>query len=290
MHHDYKISYQTLDLPPGSEWHEIRAAYRTLTQKWHPDRFATDLIQQRLAERKMREITKAHRILEEYYQLHGVTPVVFNPPSFPAGMRHTTTREASDPIRGTSPDDEPAVVSATGRKSFVVAVLAGAILTVIFLITDKMPEPSAMPADQEQTATAPNTENNIVSPASNNAQRFTAGSTLGEVITVQGVPSKIENDTWHYGKSSIHFHKGVVSSWNDHPDSPLKISLNVPAKDTHAIFFGYGSSKTDVRAIQGNPSRETETLWEYGTSKVHFHGDHVSGWYESPLYPLRTAK
>jgi hypothetical protein len=114
------------------------------------------------------------------------------------------------------------------------------------------------------------------------------GSTLGEVYAVQGVPTSTEGETWHYGKSQIRFSQGKVISWNQHPDNPLRIARDEPVQIQDGIFE-VGSTKDEVRAIQGTPVTETDTVWDYGPSRVHFKNNRVIHWEESPTQPLRVA-
>ena len=114
------------------------------------------------------------------------------------------------------------------------------------------------------------------------------GSTLGEVYAIQGVPTSTQGETWHYGKSQIHFAQGKVISWSQHPDNPLRIARDQPIQTQEGIFE-VGSTKDEVRAIQGTPVTETETVWDYGPSRVHFKNNRVTHWEESPMQPLRVA-
>lgn len=52
--------------------------------------------------------------------------------------------------------------------------------------------------------------------------------------------------------------------------------------------FGIGSTKEQVRAAQGSPSTESDTVWRYGASEVYFAGGRVVGWNAAPANPLRT--
>jgi len=51
---------------------------------------------------------------------------------------------------------------------------------------------------------------------------FTYGDTPGKVFEVQGVPTRTVGDIWFYGTSEVHFNKGIVVSWYNSPDYPLK--------------------------------------------------------------------
>jgi hypothetical protein len=114
------------------------------------------------------------------------------------------------------------------------------------------------------------------------------GSTVGEVYAVQGIPTSTQGETWQYGKSQIRFAHGKVISWNQHPDNPLRLARDQPVRIQDGIF-GMGSSKDDVLAIQGTPVTETDTVWDYGLSRVHFINNRVAHWEESPMQPLHVA-
>lgn len=61
-----------------------------------------------------------------------------------------------------------------------------------------------------------------------------------------------------------------------------------PAATSTAQYFSIGSTKDEVRLVQGIPSRTRRSVWHFGESAVYFLGDRVSGWRESPRDPLKT--
>src|SRR4029453_19086493 len=69
--------YQTLGLTPDAKFNEVKHAYRTLVKRWHPDRFATDVDQQRQALERFHAITQAYAMLQAHQaaadlsRLHG---------------------------------------------------------------------------------------------------------------------------------------------------------------------------------------------------------------------------
>lgn len=88
-------------------------------------------------------------------------------------------------------------------------------------------------ADNTQIHTSPRINSNS-SPSTNSAPLgmehkiqegpvFTFGDTPGKVFEVQGIPTRTIGDTWFYGASEVHFKKGVVASWYNSPDHPLKV-------------------------------------------------------------------
>jgi Flp pilus assembly protein TadD len=53
-------------------------------------------------------------------------------------------------------------------------------------------------------------------------------------------------------------------------------------------FITNGSSKADVRRIQGTPTSLTDAEWDYGPSSVYFSNGRVVGWRNHPDTPLKA--
>jgi hypothetical protein len=90
----------------------------------------------------------------------------------------------------------------------------------------------------------------------------------------------------------VHFEQGRVTHWTDSGDRRLKASNETQRPvAANRTFFGKGSTKDEVRALQGAPLRESGNVWDYGLSRVHFDSkEQVIGWEESPLDPLRVKR
>mgnify|MGYP001608920372 FL=1 len=116
---------------------------------------------------------------------------------------------------------------------------------------------------------------------------FTRGTTIGKVYAIQGIPTETGEGIWHYGKSKVYIENGSVSHWESHPDNPLKASLDIVPTGHGKEYFSRGSTKAEVRALQGTPWRQTEHEWTYGSSRIFFSGELVTGWEESPLHPFK---
>ncbi len=52
----------------------------------------------------------------------------------------------------------------------------------------------------------------------------------------------------------------------------------------------YGSTRDEVRRILGAPAAEGDAQWTYGPSQIYFKDGRVSGWYLSPLQPLKVKE
>lgn len=295
LHH-----YRTLGIEPGCSLNQLKTAYRRLVKAWHPDHYAhqNEAGARATAERRMREINRAFRSLSDYHRRNGHLPAV-----------EDTTYWAEEPV--TPPFRQPDADSETGRDSGWTEpapksprvlrplhfVLLGVSLGIIWAAwslfrQNATPDDTAMPeATQPAAGTSDAAPPPPATPAvPQNDSYFTVGSALGKVLAIQGVPTQTRDNVWYYGKSKVFFVDGVVSRWEEDIDNPLK--TEPPARDASSGLktFGIGSSKDEVKAIQGNPLSETSTRLDYGLSQVYFQEGKVTGWYESPLTPLKIHR
>lgn len=56
-----------------------------------------------------------------------------------------------------------------------------------------------------------------------------------------------------------------------------------------AGYFTVGSTKDEVLAVQGTPTRLSDTQWAYGLSHVTFQNGRVTSWYVSPVNSLHAT-
>jgi len=119
---------------------------------------------------------------------------------------------------------------------------------------------------------------------------ITAGLTEPEVIAVQGPPDSASDDKLVYGKSEFTFTHGQLTGWKIDPASTqirVKLWPNAPV-DPDQESFTVGSSKNEVLAVQGTPSRYSENVFGYGNSEVYFKNGRVVSWKNAPgPAPLR---
>jgi hypothetical protein len=296
----YQDHYRLLGLVPGDSLQKLRGAYKAQMRRWHPDHFGQSESARRQAEEQSKQINRAYQELSEFYEQHGKLPLIVTLESTtvsrPAPARTNTV--STPDVAPTSDWSRPTKNKINApRKLGTVLLGAFALLIVGFLLWG--PEMIG-PAHDSSGVTAPFSasmpESSVkpVAPSNVPGSRFSYGSTLGEVYTTQGVPTKVEGDTWHYDDARVFFQNGRVTHWSDSKPPRLKVknesdpsSIPAPA----ITQFTRGSSKDEVRAIQGAPLNETEETWDYGLSHIYFdRGGRVSGWQESPLEPLRIKR
>jgi hypothetical protein len=232
--HDYSEFYTTLGATPDTDWKTLRANYRRLIGRWHPDRFLADASRKEIAEERCRQITLAYQALRKYRREHGVLPLAVPEPAA-AGTRRR------EPDFGTSPDyprpdglaenateQTPEKSNAKRRPEHRhQVVIALAVLVAATYLVDRDPEVAA-PQDNQATRADPgnSTQSAPVDQRPADSAGISIGSTLGEVYSIQGIPTLTQDDTWYYGKSQIRFYRGKVISWKEHPDNPLRIARN----------------------------------------------------------------
>jgi len=106
-------------------------------------------------------------------------------------------------------------------------------------------------------------------PTSN--EFFTLGSTVDEVVAMQGTPDILSKDSYHYGSSEVNLEGSQVVGWSN-AGRNLKAKL-LPAKATEQAYFVIGSTTDEVLAVHGTPDRVSKNIYHYGSSYIIFdHG------------------
>jgi outer membrane protein assembly factor BamE (lipoprotein component of BamABCDE complex) len=300
------VYYRALGLKPGASREEVKRAYRKLVKIWHPDRFFqdADLLQQQALE-KIKDINYA------YDKLRALRPR-FKTRTVPTTPQ--TPRAASDQQQNVSPRTRTTI------PTWLMVSIAFIILRLLSAYTPlglplqldlELRARSSLLWWSQRASKAPAAQNSLnthttfpltletaesegssLSSADQVAQPmpyFTIGSTKDEVLAIQGPPSLASEHVWEYGGSRVYFRNGRVTHWDVWSNSPLKAQLRpTTATNTTRGYFTVGSTKDEVLAIQGTPTRFTNRVWEYGLSRVYFDDDRVTRWEEWPRDPLKA--
>lgn len=238
----YADCYKILDIDPACSWDELRRAYKLQIQKWHPDKFAENSAENDAANDKIKRITTAHQQLVAYYRRHGKLPAPETEPTsrrlpFPNGMHPATA--------GTSTVNNQRTPVVSKKKSSLFPVISG-MMVIGLLFWYYSPTERKAPRKSIEKV---NTNTGIIKPEATNLQSqynqsasqnephkdtgsqsdkfITYGSTLGEVISIQGAPSRDEGNTWYYDDSELYFENGIVIGWKHMPGSKLKTRVSV---------------------------------------------------------------
>lgn len=294
---NYSNDYRVLGLELGCSLAALKAARRRLVKTWHPDRFGNGSEAKRQAEERIKHINAAFDRLLEHHRRFGrlpaadatteQSPVVVVTPDAQA------TPFAESPDRAAMVDDARAVPLWRTVVRWAAALAAiGLAVEAVRTALLETPEPASPKADASPRSTGPAspppTSPTLPPPDAN--RYFTVGSSPGEVYAAQGVPTATEPGVWHYGNSKVYFADGVVTAWEHDPAHPLKATALPDGTPPEPQLFTIGSTKAEVRSIQGAPIVETENLWDYGLAKVYFRDDRVIDWESSPMHPLKARK
>ena len=294
-------NYELLGIRPKDSWQKLRDSYKSAVRKWHPDRFTQSNSERGIAEEKTKEINRAFRELQEHYLQYGSLPMDEPQPApprpdqvvTPASPPRQTTAAASATDQHTwKPASNDARKKGAGNRLRFGLALIGLLLAGYFFL---VPEENELPVDNhfaDSSIIAVPSARIDQAPQKVASRNFTTGSSLGEVHSIQGIPTRIDGEIWHYGDAKVFFKNGKVSHWVDSADRRLlaQSSHESPIHEAAVQYFDKGSTKAEVRAIQGSPLRETDKVWDYGISRIYFDRDKVVGWHESPLEPLRTRR
>ncbi|MFK5893257.1 MAG: J domain-containing protein [Pseudomonadota bacterium] len=261
--YSYADCYRILGLTCGCNWSDVRLAYKKLIQKWHPDRYTDDSAEKSAANDRIKTINIAHQQLSTYYRKNNKLPEVgitekktYNTkpqqPNSPPGAR--TPRSPGINKSTPNPRKNRSKKSNTLKGLIYITFLAGAytltsedfFTSLLELISGERTYPndaytskplqSIYNKSNERT-----TQNNIDdSPHENTIKPdespsiekqpeiyFSNGSSMGDVVLIQGVPTTTKDNIWYYGKSEIHFHEGKVTHWVRTTRTPLKAQLKV---------------------------------------------------------------
>jgi hypothetical protein len=285
---DYDELYRLLGVDATVSWDTVRAAHRRLVRKWHPDRFGHSDQERRAAEERTKLINHAYQAISRFYNENGRLPVAPKPevspaPESPGKEEATSVPSSAPPLR---PSAKPEVPPSRHSRHLGLSLLVG--LTVGYAVWNhqaaERPE-STSPLTLDHGAPAQQANPTRVEDNGSTSRRFGIGATLGDVYAIQGVPSRTDGDTWFYGDASIQFRNGRVVAWADPSQRTLKVAAT--AVSGPVAHFRHGSSKDEVRQIQGQPLHEYATVWDYGLTRVYFdRTGKVTGWDNHPLNPL----
>ncbi|MEL1263986.1 J domain-containing protein [Pseudoxanthomonas putridarboris] len=84
------------------------------------------------------------------------------------------------------------------------------------------------------------------------------------------------------------------TAWENHStassDEPDDVDVVYAPPKSGPDHLVMGMDMEAVLQVQGAPTRQGSTVWEYGPSWVRFEGDRLVEWYSSPLYRLKTRE
>jgi hypothetical protein len=299
-----------LGLVPGASAAQIRQAYLALVKKWHPDRFPGNQRLRLEAEEKLKTINEAYAVLRNYrppsassatYQAYS-KPSAYNRPGS-AGERprynytqaRSTYHAASEPPRY----NQASSTSYYAHKSSNFSISRRKIpsfvlwLPIIFLFGNLLrtnanfAQPSFPAVAQSQSSAmevipvGSNFSITKETPHKKDPAHFAFPSLKPKPIEIKlhdaidqnsGTPVPIAATAVNTGSFKKTFATSNVS--NKTPLDP--------------VFITVGSTKEQVKAIQGEPTTSTEDEWVYERSSIHFFDGRVVSWSHGLGSPLKV--
>jgi len=298
--------YQILGVRPGDSWSAIRNAYKAQMRRWHPDRYTQSEEARKHAEEMTKRVNQSYQELLSYYEEHRRPPLdepAPAPQQGPDTVSDAGTSKADQHARDEYPSSTFRNKVDNRRTSRFGTIVILTLLAIIFWVTDPVPDtlnhavdsidrnPPPKPASGDAAPAPPDSGNPVVTATG----FFQVGSTLGEVYAIQGVPTRTDDNVWYYGSARVVFQNGRVANWEDSNPPILRTAIGEQTAPTFtppdAPGFTRGSTREEVRAIQGNPIHESAKVWDYGQSRVYFdRNGQVSGWTDSPYNPLHIKR
>ncbi len=238
--HSFKQCYEILNIQSDSDWNTAKKSYRKLIQKWHPDR-QSDPEEKLQATNKIKDLTTAYSQLSDYYRQNGELPLNKQPKPIIEESKTDTEKSVkktdnddlskTNPSQQKEPPSDYTIKNKTHKSAIVLSIIVVSLLVIIYQNIDIALE--QIERDIDSPAKAPNaiskkqktikdSHKKIVKKNAVREKYFSYGSSITEVITVQGPPDKTNGNIWYYGKSEVHFIDGKVSYWFRSADRPLK--------------------------------------------------------------------
>ena len=242
--------YKILAVAADCSWDELRKTYKKQIQKWHPDRFEGSSEQKEAADEKIKQINIAYNEIAKYYRQHGELPLTaeVNTPV----RERTEFKQHSPAFKREAPSNKNHHTQKASKKTILILILLSTALYGVIEITPDQSthrnikqnltssntELNANTASNNQTAFSQTQNKNKATPKIKQTQEtepnphlngkyFTIGSSVGEVISAQGAPTRTEKDAWYYGDSVIYFNEGSVVSWERTNENPLRARLSI---------------------------------------------------------------
>ena len=231
---DFARLYGALGCKPGCTWEEVRKGYRRQAQAWHPDRFPEASPERAEAEKRIVLINRAYQALAAYWKRFGDLPGQVTEQQkaerAKSRVRKRTPRpkSRSQPITVVRQTETAKTAHPSHNQSISLVTLVFLCIAVYGFLYWK----SGQPLDGALHSSGSRLESHsYTTPTSHEIPDlvhdeegqiyFTVGSTMSKVHELQGIPTRMEGQTWYYGDSKVHFVDGLVASWESSPNNPL---------------------------------------------------------------------
>lgn len=252
--HTIEKCYSLLNINRDSDWNDLRKSYRSLIHKWHPDKYKNEN-EKAIATETIKDLNTAYNQLSNYYNKHSTLPFSTLADPIPPPLHQTDNSELYPKEKLYTPQDKTVTASSKAQNSiyitrfqkFISYSIASIFIIVFYIYFDSFILSISTPIDSNKNLNtdyidkAINKKPHVVSKTLeiksstttykgkqkniNPFKFFTYGSTIGEVVLVQGPPDKMDGDIWYYGKSEIHFKNGMVTKWHRTLKNPINAQV-----------------------------------------------------------------
>ena len=238
--HSYEKCFKLLNIDTQNKhnWGDVKKSYRKLIQKWHPDRYNNEQ-EKEIATNKLKDLNTAYKQLSTYFRKHGTLPQLTPPPVIHKVSTKTYSKPQTDSKKQNLHKGNTQNIDKGKNRIIPFVMVLCIFITFVFsfVYMEAITSPTSNEPVKYQTKDSNNKLNQTAKTKPKNTNKtkkknniprynyFTEGSSIGEVIIIQGPPDKMLNDIWYYGKSEVHFNNGKVSYWIRTPNTPLKAQI-----------------------------------------------------------------
>jgi len=279
-----------LGLGPDATSEDVKQAYRDLAKVWHPDRFQNDPRVRNKAEEKLKEINEAYQLLRKYdptsrQQSHsGSASSGRTQQPQDDGRTQASQHDRTSPPSESSVKEEPnPSVSGSPNNLPLVFSFFGVVLTILLLGF------LAINSNTRQPLTSPSTTYDLFMPSNS---RPSPGPQVGALdipptwlrsgqARERGESSPRQRDSDLRANPSYPERHSQPPGASNAISEPIAISTEQPRRVAPGSFT-VGSTKDEVIAVQGTPTKFNDYVWEYGYSSVIFENGRVTSWKVSP--------
>jgi hypothetical protein len=225
--------YEELGVRPEDGVERLTERYRQRLRQLHPD--ARESGPQRSVDEPGAEdglgwLTRSYREAVGFARSHGRLPGAGAPgaarPATDEPAPATTVAAAAEAAPVGRFEASPATVRRGGRSAAPPRRLgwrwlvgASAIVAVTLVTMPELLEPPALTPFNRDLGIAPAGRGDAAAAAGG----IRIGSSMADVLRIQGAPTRRGDGVWEYGPSFVRFEDGVVRDWHSSPLQPLRV-------------------------------------------------------------------
>jgi hypothetical protein len=245
--------YEELGVRPADGLERLTERYRQRLRELHPDsRVDSDegqAVDEQAGGDGLGWLTRSYREASAFARLHGRLPGAdAGIDASPAAPRESAPRDSGSASampgrargrKGTRRGRRGGVPLHSGWRWLIATTTI--IAAVLFAVPELLEPPDVTPFSRDLGAPVPAVHPVHVPAPDDNARAVSrepdvharqasapalirVGSSMDDVLTIQGAPTLQEDDVWQYGPSFVRFQNGRVRDWHSSPLQPLRVA------------------------------------------------------------------